>query len=318
MFLPRAARGNRPGSRRAIRQPSRRRIGPRPVPGRRTKTDGGASPRFRLGPAVRFAERLAARHRVGNDPRDPPGGPKSKPFSINRPNVFWVQGDRGREASTKSGVVRLVGNCLTLAPADRPKVLFRHGQGTTFPVSVDAAGPFAVTATWDNSNDPAAGDYDVLFRRNATEEPIVAGRVRISEQTTAYPQEVFNVVNFGDSPTTASTTRTPFSPPSRNSTANNGGTLLFPRAASDDRDDRTAPRSILRGEGANLSQVYWPDTFEPVEASSRAPIRLRSPISSSRAGFTRTVSSATRPFPRNRSTPTKRRTTGRAISPCET
>jgi hypothetical protein len=24
------------------------------------------------------------------------------------------------------------------------------------------------------------------------------------------------------------------------------------------------PRSILRGEGANLSQVYWPDTYEPV------------------------------------------------------
>ena len=23
------------------------------------------------------------------------------------------------------------------------------------------------------------------------------------------------------------------------------------------------PRSILRGEGANLSQVYWPDTYEP-------------------------------------------------------
>jgi len=46
---------------------------------------------------------------------------------------------------------------------------------------------------------------------------------------------------------------------------NGGGTLLFPRG----RFQMTAtielpPRSILRGEGAHLSHVYWPDTYEPV------------------------------------------------------
>ncbi len=198
---------------------------------------------------------------------DSPGGPKSKPFLINQPNVFWVQGDRGREASTGAGVVRLFGNCLTLAPADKPEVTLRDGKGKTFPVNVDASGPFAVTASWDNANGPAAGDYEVLFRRNATEQPTVAGRVCISEKVAAYPQEVFNVIDFGAIANDGIDDTDAILAAVDKLTANGGGTLLVPRG----RFQMTAtivlpPRSILRGEGANLSHVYWPDTYEPVEA----------------------------------------------------
>ncbi len=196
-----------------------------------------------------------------------PGGPQSKPFVINQPNVFWVQGDRGREASTGAGVVRLFGNCLTLTPSDKPEVVLRDGQETRFPAQVDAASPFAVAASWNKANSPAAGDYEVLFRRSAGEQPIVAGKVRVSEPVAAYPQAVFNVVDFGAIANDGIDDTDAILAAVERLTANNGGTLLFPRG----RFQMTAtielpPRSILRGAGANLSQVYWPDTYEPVEA----------------------------------------------------
>lgn len=198
---------------------------------------------------------------------DSAGGPKGKPFLINQPNVFWVQGDRGREASTGTGVVRLFGNCLTLTPADKPEVVLRDGQGTPFPAKVDVASPFAVAASWNKANGPAAGDYEILFRRNAGEQPMVAGRIRISEPVAAYPQEVFNVVDCGAIANDGIDDTDAILAAVERLTANGGGTLLFPRG----RFQMTAtielpPRSILRGEGANLSQVYWPDTYEPVEA----------------------------------------------------
>ena len=198
---------------------------------------------------------------------DVPGNPRSKPFLINQPNVFWVQGDRGRDASTKAGIVRLFGNCLTFAPSDKPLVLLRDGRGKTFPANVDTASPFAVTASWDGSNHPAAGDYEVLLRRNASEKSIVAGSICVSEPVAAYPKEIFNVVDFGAVANDGIDDTDAILAAVEKLTANGGGTLLFPRG----RCQMTAmielpPRSILRGEGANLSQVYWPDTYEPVEA----------------------------------------------------
>ena len=199
-----------------------------------------------------------------------PDGLKSEPFPINQPNVFWVQGDRGREATAVGGAVRLFGNCLTFAPSDQPEVALRSAANGVFSTRVATADPYAVAADWNGLPVPKPDDYEVLFRRNADEPFLVAGKVRVSEPTAEYPNEVFNVTEFGAIANDGIDDTDAILAALEKLAANGGGTLLVPRG----RFQMTAtielpPRSILRGEGANLSQIYWPDTYEPVEALVR-------------------------------------------------
>jgi len=52
--------------------------------------------------------------------------------------------------------------------------------------------------------------------------------------------------------------------------ANGGGTLFFPRGRFQMTETiELPPNSVLKGMGADHSQIYWPDTFEPLDALVR-------------------------------------------------
>jgi hypothetical protein len=81
---------------------------------------------------------------------------------------------------------------------------------------------------------------------------------------------VFNVVDFGAIPNDGIDNTPAILAAVAKLKANGGGTLLFPAG----RFQMTGtielpPHSILRGLGAERSQIYWPDTYEPAEALVR-------------------------------------------------
>ena len=78
----------------------------------------------------------------------------SKPFQLNAPDVWWVHGDRGREASTQAGSVSLFGNCLADPGKAGPRGQFASASTAAntarlFPLDVVKCNRFSVrTANW--------------------------------------------------------------------------------------------------------------------------------------------------------------------------
>lgn len=193
----------------------------------------------------------------------------SKPFQLNAPDVWWVHGDRGREASTRIGNLRLVGNCLAVPEKSAPQVSLHSveggEQGKTIPLKILRYNRFSVeTANWDEIQ---AGQYEVILAPTGNSLPVTVGKIRISEKKNEIPKEVFNVVDFGAIPNDGIDDTQAILKAVDQLKKNGGGVLFFPIGRFQmNQTIELPPYSILRGLGADYSQIYWPDTYEPPEA----------------------------------------------------
>ena len=197
------------------------------------------------------------------------GGLASKPFQLNAPDAWWVQGDRGREASTQSGSVSLFGNCLADPGDTKPRISLRSiaggKAGQAIPLEIAKYNRFSVrSASW---GEIPAGLYEVLLARDDGGPAVSVGKIRISEKKNTVPKEVFNVVDFGATANDGIDDTPAILAAVAKLKANGGGTLFFPCGRFQMTETiELPPHSVLRGMGAGYSQIYWPDTFEPPEA----------------------------------------------------
>ena len=197
------------------------------------------------------------------------GEAASRPFQLNAPDIWWVQGDRGREASTESGNVSLFGNCLAEPGSAGPRLSLRSidagTPGKTVPLAVEKFNRYAIrTANWGAI---PAGLYEVLLVGSGNPTPVSAGKIKVSLRKNTVPKEVFNVVEFGAIPNDGIDDTPAILAAVAKLKENGGGVLFFPRGRFQMSETiELPPHSVLRGEGADYSQIYWPDTFEPLEA----------------------------------------------------
>ena len=193
----------------------------------------------------------------------------SKPFQLNAPNVWWVHGDRGREASTKSGSVSLFGNCLADSGKVGPQVGLRNIDGAqpgkAIPLDVVKYNRFSIrTASW---GEIPAGQYEVVLTRSGNGQAVAVGKIKISEKKNDVPKAVFNVVDFGAIANDGSDDTPSILAAVAKLKENGGGELFFPCGRFQMTETiELPPNSVLRGLGADYSQIYWPDTFDPPEA----------------------------------------------------
>jgi len=193
----------------------------------------------------------------------------SAPFQINAPAVWWIQGDCGRDASTISGSLSLFGNCLADPAVRTPKVTLQsidgNKRGRSMALKVSQCNAFAIqTANWDAI---PAGLYEVTLVRDRKSPPISAGTIRISEKISIIPDTVFDIVEFGAIPNDGVDDTAAILAAIEKLRENCGGILSVPRGRFQmTRTIELPPYSALRGAGADFSQIYWPDSFEPLEA----------------------------------------------------
>lgn len=188
-----------------------------------------------------------------------PDGP-SAPWLLNLPTVYWVQGDQGTSASP-GGWVRIFGRCISRPPAE-PKVLLR-GDGPGKPLKVAPThSQWDITAEIPADTQP--GEYalglDSGYGPAVGGEELLRITVRVPE---VWPQQVFNVMDFGASgdgqPQDDGAVRAAL----KEAEKNGGGVVYFPRGRYYIMGTLNIPtRTVLRGEAAKLSCLFWPDSDE--------------------------------------------------------
>lgn len=181
---------------------------------------------------------------------------------LNRPQVWWVQGDGGTTA-TPGGWVRAFGKNLAWAAKDdlRSPVLRLEGPREVS-LALDADGYAARAAL---PADLPAGTYRLFIHNGAGgsvgwSEPVSLTVVKAD----AWPQTVFNVTNFGAQADGVKDDTAAIQSALAAAAANGGGVVYLPLGRYAVSDTLTIPRrTVLRGEREEWVALAWPDMLKP-------------------------------------------------------
>jgi len=193
------------------------------------------------------------------------GDALSKTFHVNAPDIWWKQGDAGLDKARLGGWLRILGKCLD--SAGRPSVtLIPQGGGNELRLELESISCYSVKALIPASLAP--GSYKVAV------DGFEAGLLE------ALPQEktasvVLDVMKMGADPTGMKDSTAAVVAAIERLSCLGGGVILFPRGRY--RIDSIlrsgtwieAPLLIpekicLRGEGADLTSLWWPDREKPL------------------------------------------------------
>jgi hypothetical protein len=197
------------------------------------------------------------------------GEQSSKAFQFNAPAPWWIQGDNGRKASTLLGSFSIFGNCLSTPTKRAPEVTLKkitgNKRGKSISLKVSRYNQFSVrTESWEEIE---AGLYEVILIRDRKSPPVSAGEIRVAEKKSIIPDRIYNVIDCGAIPNDGIDDTTAILATVEKLKQNTGGVLFVPRGRFQmTRTIELPPYSALRGTGDDQSQIYWPDSFEPLDA----------------------------------------------------
>lgn len=200
--------------------------------------------------AVKFV--LPARWKMGVFAcRVAAGQSHSKPVLVNAPDPWWMQGDRGESASP-GGQLRILGKSLGFG--DGSEVVLR--KGTEPPVRVKPSRADGYSLAIDLPSSLAPGSYRVSVHNGFGDRHgwRSAGDIRIA-QAEPWPKDVFDAKTLCLASALAKARQ------------NGGGVVYFPRGQYEMKGPiELPPRTVLRGEGSGLANIYWADMTNPPQA----------------------------------------------------
>jgi len=191
------------------------------------------------------------------------GDARSGDFFVNAPDPWWQQGDGGATASP-GGWLRVFGKSLSflghagMDKAPESRALLRSESGVDRLITAENASCYALE--FSVPTDLSPGLYRVFvhngFGGDAAWREVDSIRV---EPPPPWPTEVFDVKQLG------------LTPALQKAAENGGGVVYFPRgrylATGPSQDPIVVPdHTVLRGEGIDLVNLYWPDMDEPPPA----------------------------------------------------
>ncbi|MDO4630262.1 MAG: CRISPR-associated protein Cas5, partial [Planctomycetia bacterium] len=222
---------------------------------------------------------------------------KTEPFYVNRPEVWWIQGDQGRKATAKTGWITVNTNIpgkmrkLTIQKTDSVDSEVDSGSDS---VSGSVSDSDSVSGVVSSINNIHYNSGDLLPLYEITEPGIYTvlldgrnvGTIEIVPHTEFYRPECYDVTDFGAIPNDGMDDTHAFLAALEKIRENDGGILYVPRGRFQVRDTlELPPYSALIGEtyetdnllklsaeetlsGAKLpstgptpsAQIYWPDT----------------------------------------------------------
>ena len=173
---------------------------------------------------------------------------KSNPVLINAPDVWWTQGDRGSAASP-GGWLRVFGKSLNFGGASQ--AVLRKGDAK--PVALKISGADCYNLTFGIPESISDGAYAVYIHNGLGGKSAwkKAGEIKIAKPN-AWPNVIYNAKEIGLDGALARAKQ------------NGGGVIYFPRGQYAMKGQIVLPpRTILRGEGAGLTSVYWSTMEHP-------------------------------------------------------
>ncbi len=190
---------------------------------------------------------------------------------LNAPDPWWVQGDEGLAAARAGGWLRLLGKCLS---GEKPGLVMLQGPGSPIELIPEEANGYSLAVRLPENL--IAGRYSVQMH-NGHGGPAgwrMAGEVEIQPAKTAEPP-VVNVLDFGADPRGRRDSTFATVQALERLQGLGGGVLFFPagryRIDSILRSGmfiatplRIPPGVTLRGAGAGLTSLWWPDRAEPL------------------------------------------------------
>lgn len=184
---------------------------------------------------------------------------------LNRPQVWWAQGDGGT-AAAPGGWVRAFGKNFELGQTgDKARAEIRLDGARSFTFKV-VAEPNAVKA--ELPADLPTGTYRLSVHNGyggaaGWSEPVSFAVARRE----AWPQTVFNVTNYGAQADGLKDDTAAVQSALAAAEKAGGGVVFFPRGRYALSDMLTVPRrTVLRGEQQGLVALAWPDFATPPEA----------------------------------------------------
>lgn len=198
--------------------------------------------------------------RIGNRETEQLG----PPFRLNAPVVYWTQGDLGVDRASSGGWLRVFGRCVGRSETPGRLELVRRGEQTgRIALEISVATPWAVTGQIPAELE--AGQWQMCIhngwggKRGWTE----AGTLTIAEPE-VWPRTVFNVRDLGASGQGDYADLAGVQMALDKAAEAGGGVVYLPRGRYLFDGTLRLPRhTVLRGEGAALSALCWPDTDEP-------------------------------------------------------
>jgi hypothetical protein len=200
------------------------------------------------------------------------GGVLSNQVMLNAPDVWWFQGDEGRAAARRGGWLRVFGKCLQVGGASQILLVSREEKKISLALHISTTYSLAAALPENLS----AGAYTVMIHNGsggATGWKAV-GNLSIHEAKSA-PSTVVSALDFGAVPDGKKDCTFAIVQGLEQLAALGGGVLYFPpgryRIDSILRSGmwinhplKIPPGVVLRGAGADLVSLWWPDQKEPL------------------------------------------------------
>ncbi len=181
---------------------------------------------------------------------------------VNAPDVWWVQGDAGKNV-TAGGWLRVFGRCIGY---DGKAVLeWRDSAGTSRSLPAKSGDRYAVRVDID----PAfpAGVYEVSLLNGLDSRPFRIGKVEVVARRETWPERVFDITAYGAVANDFNDDTAAIRAALAALEQAGGGVLYVPRGRFGVRGELSLPpKTLLRGAGMALSQLYWLDEDNPVGA----------------------------------------------------
>ena len=194
------------------------------------------------------------------------GEARSEPAMINQPDSWWQQGDWGREASP-GGWLRVFGKCLSI---NGKSLISLKGPGSPLMLTPGPQDNWSLKV--DLPQDLLAGEYETWIHNGSGSGAAwkMAGIVTIKPHPLLWKPDVFDVRNFGAKANDEFDDSAPFQAALDEAGRNGGGIVSVPIGRFQINKTLLIPRLVLiRGEGKDVTQLYWRDRIKPLKALMR-------------------------------------------------
>lgn len=187
----------------------------------------------------------------------------SEPERINKPDIWWKQGDQGKIA-TRGGWLRIFGKCLSINGKAKIRLTGETGIELSNLVAQDL---WSLKAELPASLTP--GDYEIWVNNGSGGDAgwKNSGKVAITDPMHYWKEKVFDVTDFGARANDEFDDTNSIQSALNAAGENGGGIVQVPRGKFQINNTLLIPRGVLlRGENRDLTMLYWRDRTKPLES----------------------------------------------------
>jgi len=176
---------------------------------------------------------------------------------LNRPTIWWVQGDLILHASP-GGWVRAFGKNLAWPQGEGTKTVLHLRGPKSVTLAAEGDG-YSVRAALPA--DLPVGQYEVLAHNGRGGDLAWSAPAKlVVERPPAWPTDVFDVKGFGALGNGRADDTAAVEAALKKAEANGGGVVYFPRGRYLlNATLHVPPKTVLRGEREDLAMLYWGD-----------------------------------------------------------